>query len=86
MHHELKSWDAYFQPVWDGDKLFEIRLNHDRGFNRGDTITLNEWEGGYDPKATGRWVQARILYVCTYKQKKKYVVFGFRIMDCGGAS
>jgi len=64
--HELKTWPRYFQEVWLGTKLFELRRN-DRDFKVGDVLLLKEWEepsvasdlDGY----TGRWVRARVLYI-----------------------
>lgn len=45
MNHNLKIWPQYYSRVADGSKTFEIRDN-DRGFQTGDTVTLQEW----DPK------------------------------------
>lgn len=61
--HELKSWPASFQGVWDGVKLAELRRN-DRDYQAGDTLTLREWQpditgGTY----TGRMVRRRIIDV-----------------------
>lgn len=68
MNHELKILPAYYEAVRDGYKTFEVRLN-DRGFQRGDTLTLKE----YDPEVpswdniprgyTGRELQAIVSYV-----------------------
>lgn len=40
--HTVKTWPTFFEPVWDGRKTFEIRLN-DRGYQAGDTVVLREW-------------------------------------------
>lgn len=72
--HELKTWPAYFECVWDGEKTFEVRLD-DRGFQKGDQVVLREWDrhrtclcpgGDHSPgctKYTGRSVTARIGHV-----------------------
>lgn len=41
--HELKTWEAYFQPVWLGEKTFDIRYD-DRAFQKGDLVVLREWD------------------------------------------
>jgi hypothetical protein len=43
MHHDLKIWPRWFQRVKDGSKTFEVR-NNDRGFQMGDTVSLQEWD------------------------------------------
>lgn len=72
--HELKTWPAYFQCVWDGEKTFEVRLD-DRGYQRGDRVVLREWDRsrscachgtdhrGDCGKYTARTVTARIGHV-----------------------
>jgi ASC-1-like (ASCH) protein len=39
MNHELKIESCFYRAVKSGDKNFEVRFN-DRGFQKGDTITL----------------------------------------------
>ena len=74
MHHELKILDCYFQAVAEGKKTFEIRLD-DRGYQAGDTVTLNEISGLHK-MMTGRRIEAlQIGYVTAYEQKEGYVVF-----------
>ena len=74
MRHELKIAPTYFEAVCNGGKNFEIRNNHDRGFQRGDIVVLNEWvaPNGY----TGNCAERRITYVTNYEQKEGFVVFG----------
>lgn len=43
MHHELKIWPQYYSHVASGSKTFEVRVN-DRGFQPGDTVTLEEFD------------------------------------------
>lgn len=43
MNHTLKIHPQYYARVADGSKTFEVREN-DRGFQSGDTITLQEWD------------------------------------------
>ena len=78
MHHEVKILPVYFQAHIIGDKPFEIRHNSDRGFQKGDTITLVECEDGSIAKATGRRVNRTITYVTNYSQKRDMVVLGLR--------
>ena len=59
--HKLKSWPVFFQPVKDGDKRFEIRIN-DRDFEVDDQLCLEEW----DPKVeayTGQWALLPVTYI-----------------------
>ena len=59
--HELKTWPDYFQAVWEGRKLFELRRD-DRDFKVGDHLNLREWDpvsGEY----TGRGVLVRVTYI-----------------------
>lgn len=66
--HELKTWPKHFQAIWDGIKLFELRIN-DRDFHQNDILVLREYEpslmygvtngGSY----TGRVVTAEVTYI-----------------------
>jgi len=78
MHHDLKCDEHYFAAVKDGRKTFEIRLN-DRGFNAGDTVTLNEVRN--TTYHTGRKVEADITYVINYQQQPGWVVFSIKLRD-----
>ena len=59
--HELKSWPIYFQPLIDGTKSFEVRIN-DRKFNIDDIVELQEWEP-YTGNYTGRYTLRRVTYL-----------------------
>ncbi len=75
MKHILKIWPQFFQPVLDGIKTFEIRVN-DRGFQNGDTVALHEYnpEKEYESsRYTGRYVEFKIGYVLPIDDKR--VVF-----------
>lgn len=90
MHHELKILPCYFDAVKRGDKTFEIRDNSDRGFQKGDTITLREYDPSIAPvdsfRYTGMKVDAEITYVTGYAQKDGYVVFSFKELSCTTSS
>ncbi len=78
MHYELKILPAYFQPVLDGTKPFEIRDNSDRNFQEGDTVTLKEWNG---KRYTGRAAKLQITFVTDYAQQPGFVVFGMKAVE-----
>jgi hypothetical protein len=40
--HELKALSAYFHPLSDGRKKFEVRRD-DRGFQTGDVLRVREF-------------------------------------------
>jgi len=77
MHHDLKTLPAFFEAVKSGDKNFEIRDNTDRGFQKGDTVTLRY----HDPKCNAfggeDFIDVKITYVTNYEQIGNFVVFGF---------
>ncbi len=59
--HDLKSLPDYFEPIFNGIKLFDIRKN-DRDFKVDDWVLLREWD---DKKEiyTGREIRKRISYI-----------------------
>ena len=78
MHHDLKIEPAFFAAVLAGDKTFEIRKNHDRGFQKGDTIRLHELSEIATTMKTGRKFDGVITYVLNYQQQPGWVVFAFK--------
>lgn len=77
-HHDLKIEKAFFEAVLGGDKTFEIRNNNDRGFQKGDTITLHEVSAISTTLKTGRTFEGVITYVIGYAQQQGWVVFSFK--------
>jgi hypothetical protein len=81
--HELKTWPEFFQAIERGDKTFEARKN-DRGFQRGDTLHLREWDPnrvainrGY----TGNAFTVKVTYVLSgFGIEPGYVVMGIKRM------
>ena len=59
MIHELKIAPEYFEKVVSKEKLFEIRYN-DRNFQVGDTLKLQEYQGG---TYTGRIIYVKVTYI-----------------------
>ena len=59
MFHELKILPEHFEPVLEGIKLAELRMN-DRNFKVEDTLCLREYENG---EYTGRIVYRRVIHV-----------------------
>jgi hypothetical protein len=59
--HELKSWPDYFEPVFHGQKCFELR-NNDRRFSVGDRLLIREWDDRTG-KYTGREVRKIVSYM-----------------------
>ena len=58
--HMLKIVPAYFEPVNDGRKTFEVRSIEDRDFGVGDTLWLREWKDG---DYTGRSCRRTITFI-----------------------
>ena len=52
--HDLKCRPEYFQPLWSGEKRFELRLA-DRDYRIGDTMDIREWDPDRE-QYTGRGV------------------------------
>lgn len=78
MHHILKIEEAFFEAKIAGLKLFEIRNNRDRGFQKGDTVSYEVSNGTYYSLQKGVW---EILYVTNYFQRDDYVVFGEKFLE-----
>ena len=74
--HKLKTYPQYFQQTWNGNKLFEARLN-DRNYKIGDIVILKEWD---NIKYSGREIEGKIKYILDDKfigLTEGYVVFSF---------
>ena len=83
MKHELKILPAYFEAVLSGEKTFEIRNNNDRGFQKGDTLVLREFDPGLSSSTltmcyTGRTIERVVSYVSNYEQQPGFVVLGLK--------
>lgn len=68
--HELKTVPAYFAPLLEGAKTFEVRRD-DRGFQKGDVLWLREFvPNARTPQQqyTGRSILARISWILTAGQ------------------
>lgn len=61
MIHKLKTWPVFFEPVWLGEKTFELRKN-DRGFKVGDTLLLQEYSLS-EEKYLSREISATVTYI-----------------------
>lgn len=73
MHHDLKLFTKYFQPVVDCKKRSECRYN-DRNFQVGDSITLHEGQPGVDGfEYTGRSISVNISYIDDFGCQPGYV-------------
>jgi len=71
MHHTLKIEECYYEAKVLGDKLFEIRFNGDRGFQKGDTVSYTSVNGLINHSRV--W---EITYVTAFGQTNNFVVFG----------
>ena len=79
MIHELKILEVYADAKLRGDKLFEIRDNSDRDFQRGDRVKYKVTDKhGIDVPHELENKTYEITYVTHYAQRDGYVVFGER--------
>lgn len=79
MKHELKILECYADAKVYGDKLFEIRDNTDRGFQKGDIVKYSAVDKiGFHVYHDIEDKLYEITYVTNYQQKEGYVVFGER--------
>lgn len=78
--HTIKCWPQYFGPIRRKEKNFDVRRD-DRGYQKGDTVVLREWEPGViDGRFTGNDEHRKIKYILTGGQfglEPGYVVLGF---------
>lgn len=83
MHHILKIESNFYDTKVAGEKLFEIRNNSDRGFQKGDTVSykIRNPDVSYERWDTqdGVW---EITYVLSgFAIDKNFVVFGERPVE-----
>ena len=71
--HRFKTFPTDFQPVWSGDKPYDVRWD-DRAYQPGHIVRLEEWDPAAECKCdragfahrpacekyTGRWIEATI--------------------------
>ena len=82
MIHELKILKNYATAKLNGDKLFEIRDNSDRGFQKGDKVKYTAVDNlGCKIYHDINDKMYEITYVTSYAQKDGYVVFGEREVE-----
>ncbi|MCP4372993.1 MAG: DUF3850 domain-containing protein [Deltaproteobacteria bacterium] len=86
MNHYLKIFPCYFNAIVNGDKLFEIRDNSDRGFQKGDTVIFKEYDKSKNDivenhRYTGNEITVKITYITNVFQKPDYVVFSFKVIE-----
>lgn len=81
--HEVKCWPAYFGPIRRKEKNFDVRRD-DRGYQKGDTVVLREWQppasAHYTGSYTGNDERRKIKFILTGGQfgiEPGYVVLGF---------
>lgn len=79
MLHKLKIQKAFADAKINGDKMFEIRNNYDRGFQKGDFVQYSAVDecNLYVPHEISKRIY-EITYVTNYEQKEHYVVYGER--------
>lgn len=84
MHHVMKCWPEFFQPMMEGLKRFDLRRDdRPEGFHAGDEILQREWnptvadthfshtsdiEGTEKTGYTGRELLVRVDYVMPAKR------------------
>lgn len=83
--HRLKILKGYADAKIAGDKLFEIRYDGDRAFQKGDIVIYEEVINNPPDSSQEVYIfpihsiyskQYRITFVTSFQQKKGYVVFG----------
>lgn len=89
--HECRSWSHLFQPIIDGVKTHDLRID-DRNYRVGDLIHLREYDiakGEY----TGREAMVQITYItgrgegqnpCAFSSavlQRDYVILSIRLLE-----
>ena len=86
--HTLKTWPKFFDAVYDGRKLFEVR-RADRDFRVGDILLLQRWEpdrGDYTRDGSGHpaTLSKRVTYLLPGGQfgvEAGFVVLGLEAVN-----
>jgi len=79
--HDLKVWPSYFQDMWDGNKVSDVRKD-DRGYFCGDRLVLREWNPGDGPAGfTGRHLEAIITHVQRMDVEPIISIMGRQVPD-----
>lgn len=80
VEHSIKCWPQYFGAIRRKEKNFDVRRD-DRGYQKGDTVILREYEMRNSPhRFTGNEEHRKIKYILTGGQfgiEPGYVVLGF---------
>jgi hypothetical protein len=73
--HYLKSVDPWYEPIEEGNKRHDIRVN-DRDYKEGDTVVLLHYYAEVDAY-TGKYEMFKIGYISKNptQVKEGYVVF-----------
>lgn len=67
-----KSWPEFFQPIKDGTKKFDIRLNESE-IHEGDILVLREFRPDTQ-QYTGRTITKKITYISNTKEIKLWTI------------
>ena len=77
--HDIKLNYEFQQPILDGDKTFEVRLN-DRGYQKGDLVRFKVYEGRRNVREPLDDMVFEITYVLSgWHIDDGYVVFAFKL-------
>ncbi len=77
--HTIKCWPAYFGAIRRKEKNFDVRRD-DRGYQKGDTVILREWDPTLGGRYTNNDEHRKIKFILTGGQfgiEPGYVVLGF---------
>jgi len=79
--HKLKTLIPYFNEIWNGNKLFEVRFD-DRNYQLWDVLQLQEFDGDNEIY-TEREIISQVMYILNDKRycKPGYVIMSLRIVD-----